>query len=556
MRILIRSSSFLMQDSKSWDNLKKFNPSFSEYGEIINFSNHKKKFDFDITIIFLQDLISYYLVNKKDIAKERRKIDKILKLIEKKIKLNKNINHVYFLSRYCFLNYINNLKDIDYSEDFFQHLSDSLYALAKKNQNISIINLDKVFALQGFRNCFDARNFNLFRCRLSINGLNFLTTTIRNVIEGFIFPRKKVLLLDCDNTLWGGVLAEDGSKKIKLGEDGEGLAFTDFQRAIKKIKETGILLAILSKNNEKDVKKIFRHNAKMVLKEDDISSFKVNWVEKSKNIKDLSKDLSLNADSFIFWDDNPIEREKIRRNCKGVEVIEPDKEVSNWSKQLLELKSLSKYFLSKEDLTKTEQYKSRRLFQDSKNNSKDELFFLKNLNIKPSLKKINDSNISRAVQLSSKTNQFNFNCKRLTQSKLLNKTNNISYMINLVDDFGAHGYISLINCVKIEKCLFVDQFLMSCRILGRYVENWILDKIIMIAKKNNIQNIIFEFIKTKNNEVAKNFIKQNNFKKFNTNLLGKKMAKNIKKLQISKNSELFNLPLNSKIKYLDIYGSR
>ena len=137
-----------------------------------------------------------------------------------------------------------------------------------------------------------------------------MTTTIRNVIEGFIFPRKKVLLLDCDNTLWGGVLAEDGSKKIKLGEDGEGLAFTDFQRAIKKIKETGILLAILSKNNEKDVKKIFRHNAKMVLKEDDISSFKVNWVEKSKNIKDLSKDLSLNADSFIFWDDNPIEREK------------------------------------------------------------------------------------------------------------------------------------------------------------------------------------------------------------------------------------------------------
>ena len=119
MKILIRSSSFLMQESKSWDNLKKFNPSFSEYGEIINFSNHKKKFDFDITIIFLQDLISYYLVNKKDIAKERRKIDKILKLIEKKIKLNKNINHVYFLSRYCFLNYINNLKDIDYSEDFF-----------------------------------------------------------------------------------------------------------------------------------------------------------------------------------------------------------------------------------------------------------------------------------------------------------------------------------------------------------------------------------------------------------------------------------------------------
>ena len=129
-------------------------------------------------------------------------------------------------------------------------------------------------------------------------------------------------------------------------------------------------------------------------------------------------------------------------------------------------------------------------------------------------------------------------------------------MINLVDDFGAHGYISLINCVKIEKCLFVDQFLMSCRILGRYVENWILDKIIMIAKKNNIQNIIFEFIKTKNNEVAKNFIKQNNFKKLNTNLLGKKLAKNIKKLQISKNSQLFNLPLNSKIKYLDIYGSR
>ena len=110
----------------------------------------------------------------------------------------------------------------------------------------------------------------------------------------------------------------------------------------------------------------------MVLKEDDISSFKVNWVEKSKNIKDLSKDLSLNADSFIFWDDNPIEEKKLEETV-GVEVIEPDKEVSNWSKQLLELKSLSKYFLSKEDLTKLSNINLEGYFK-TQNNSKDELF--------------------------------------------------------------------------------------------------------------------------------------------------------------------------------------
>ena len=124
--------------------------------------------------------------------------------------------------------------------------------------------------------------------------------------------KKKVLLLDCDNTLWGGVVGEDGYNKVLLGNEGIGLIYKNFQKVIKKLINYGVLIVLVSKNNESDVLEILRKNKNMILKEKDITAMKVNWKEKSKNILELSKELNLGTDSFVFWDDNPIERKKLK----------------------------------------------------------------------------------------------------------------------------------------------------------------------------------------------------------------------------------------------------
>ena len=170
---------------------------------------------------------------------------------------------------------------------------------------------------------------------------------MKKLIHKIQTPSKKVLLLDCDNTLWGGVIAEDGINNIKVSNEGVGFAYYEFQKAIKKIKDLGVILVLVSKNNLSDVLHVLKNKSSMIIKTEDIVSFKINWQEKTKNIRELSKELNLGLNSFVFWDDNPIEREKIKVNLKDVEVFEPDADISNWPTQLLSIAVLQNLILQK-----------------------------------------------------------------------------------------------------------------------------------------------------------------------------------------------------------------
>ena len=193
----------------------------------------------------------------------------------------------------------------------------------------------------------------------------------------------------------------------------------------------------------------------MVLNKKDICSFKINWQDKSQNIKELSKEIDLNMDSFVFWDDNPIEREKIKIQCKDVDVIEPDIDVSNWAKQLLEYDGFSKFNITKTDIERTIQYKNRQEFISNKANYKNEIDYLKSIKIKPKLLKIKDGNLDRTVQMCQKTNQFNLSSKRYNHSQIkeLNK-NHICFLVELSDVYGNHGIVSFVCLKNIEKKIF------------------------------------------------------------------------------------------------------
>ena len=555
MKIEIKSTSYLLSDNASWNSLKKNNKLiFSEYNNIFSNPKSNDKIQCEILVLFLKDIIDYYKVLKNEINNENKKIRLIIKLIKEKISIYEKKNFIISISSYYYLNHLNSSKNKPLEKEIEFFLYKELYNLSKKHANLYILNIDDLFSLHGLKNCFDERNYSLFRCRLSTLGLKLISEKLSEIIFRINNTNKKVLLLDCDNTLWGGVIGEDGLEGIQLGQDGVGLAYIEFQKAIKKIQENGIVLALVSKNNVDDVMNVLEKHKSMILKKSDIAAFKINWRDKSTNIRQLSKELFLGLDSFVFWDDNPIERDKIRNQISDIQVIEPNNDISYWSKQLLEYSGFSKFQITKEDYVKTKQYKSRSTFLERKRSTKNEIEYLKKIELKTKLISIKSDNISRAAQLTEKTNQFNFNTKRykIAEIKKLQK-NNFCFLVELADVYGDHGIVSFFILQKTKETLLVDLFLMSCRIMGRYLENWILNEIRKIAMKHKKKYILFEFIPTKSNKVlVSNFIKSNNLKKIEKKNIEKFEKQNIN-LENKSKTEYYILNTKQKIKNLEIY---
>ena len=548
MLINLSSTSYLLEKNNNWNYLHAVKSiKFSKYGDIFSLEKGDN-ISANINLIFLSDIINFESVKKYSV--EQKKINHILKKIKTKLAINQK-PIIVGISSYVYNNIIESAQNLNIYKKLKFFFLEQLYKLTEKNKNLFIFDIDEIFSLHGIEKCFDNRNYYLSRCRISSLGIEIIAKSLRKLIDRINQPNKKVLLLDCDNTLWGGVIAEDGISKIRIGDEGEGLAFFEFQKAIKKLKNQGVIIILVSKNIKEDVMKVLKEHRSMVLEEKDISAFKINWLDKSKNIQDISSELNLNMDSFVFWDDNPIEREKVRLRLKNVEVIEPDEDVSNWSKQLLEYDKFSKFAITKNDYNRTKQYQIRHKFLNDKKDHKNEIGYLKSIKIKLKIVKINNGNIDRAVQMCQRTNQFNLSNKRYNHDDItnLNKKDKC-FMIHMKDMYGDHGIISLV-CLKFkpEKILLLDTFLMSCRVLGRYAENWILSEILSVAKKKKINKIIAEFIPTKKNDVAKNFLIENNFKK----ILIKNKTK-FKSLYSNKKTELFLYDSKEKVKYLKVYA--
>jgi len=519
-----------MPNNKAWHDLfNDFNLNFDYVGNFNDSFYTKKNHDIFLFTIFIQDLI--------DETEEENKLKKRIRLIETNLvnliknKLNKfNGPVIICLSNHIERNLIENLKNNNYLEKLSQNIKKKLANL--KNNNLFVINLDAFFSLYGFNNIFNSRNLYLANMRLSLFGLEKMIYQVKSIINRIYYPAKKVLILDCDDTLWGGIIGEDGIENIQLGQDGYGKVFTDFQKSIKKISREGTILCVCSKNNLEDVMNVFENHKHMVLKKNDILSFKVNWKEKYINIKELADQLSLGLDSFVFWDDNPIERAKVRKFLPEVETIEPDNEIVNWPNQLKNLDFFSKFNLTKDDKKKLKQYRIRSKFVDDKNNAKEELLYLKSIKLKAKILKISSSNLMRASQLTMKTNQFNLRTIRYTQNDIvqLNKVSkNLVFLISLKDVYGDHGIVSLVIVKYIKNNnYFLDTFLMSCRVLGRKLETWILRELFKKLNKNKCEKLYAEFVPSSKNDLVSKLLVNHGFsliEKKNLNFYSKNKSK-------------------------------
>jgi FkbH-like protein len=417
--------------------------------------------------------------------------------------------------------------------------------LVEKYSNLYFVEIDQLFAERGYQNCFDTRNYYSMRCHLSLAGLSEYVLAIKQVIGRIYSSARKLLILDCDNTIWGGVVGEVGIKGLKLGQDGIGAAFFDFQLAVNALIRQGVLVALCSKNNESDVLLTFAEHKSMSLRIDDMVTYKVNWDEKSANISKIAQDLDLGLDSIVFWDDNPLERAKVRELLPKVDVPELPDNVTQWPELLLSYSPFAKFSILPEDLKKNQQYKQRGQFIKELQSEKSDIrVFLRTINLQPSVHSIGVGNIARASQLILKTNQFNLRCARHTFGELedLIKQDCVeSFLINLSDKFGDHGTVGLVIAIMENEHAFLDTFLFSCRVLGRHVESWAVNRLVEELKARGCKKLYAEYIPTPRNQMCKSFLVENGF-----NLLPIQARHEIrfKKLQNSSGVELYSCDLD------------
>jgi FkbH-like protein len=328
--------------------------------------------------------------------------------------------------------------------------------------------------------------------------------------EEIAFKRKKCIVLDLDNTLWGGVLGEDGIDGIKLGGDYPGKAFTYWQSALLQLANTGIILTICSKNNEEDVFEAWEKNPFMVLKKEHFSAYRINWNDKASNIKDLAKELNIGLDSMVFIDDNPSERELVKQMLPMVSVPDfPEKPygLMSFFKDIT-LQYFRIYSVTDEDRRKTEQYKAnakRKIELAKYANFED---YLCSLNIEISVNLANRFNIPRIAQMTQKTNQFNLTTHRYTEADI-HKMIEAKYMICCIgvkDRFGDNGITGVIFLKPISDVeMDIDSLLLSCRILGKGIETAFVYTIFNILIDKKVNRVSASYVPTKKNKQVADF---------------------------------------------------
>jgi len=364
-------------------------------------------------------------------------------------------------------------------------------------EDLAILNLYQIINYYGFKNFYNIKNSFLFQAPWTKTALTIIAENISERINLFTNLRKKIIILDADNTLWGGIVGEDGVDNINIDENYPGIAYRFFQKQIKYLKDSGILLAIASKNNLSDIEEVFSKK-NMPLNLDDFVIKKVNWRPKSQNITEILNELNIGLESAIFIDDSDFELSEVKDSL-GIEVIKTSIEnpIDNLSifSNLLSIKTL---IITKEDKNKTLQYLQETSRKINNNKFKNIDDYLSDINMEISMSINNLSQIKRITQLINKTNQFNSTAKRYNETEVLKKMKDSSiFSFGLLDKFGDLGLISVVIINNNN----IDLFLMSCRAIGRKIEQ----KILYLISSHLNNELTASYIKNNKNKPVESF---------------------------------------------------
>mgnify|MGYP002509773846 CR=1 FL=1 len=388
----------------------------------------------------------------------------------------------------------------EWENDWYQYVQ----GLAENRNNVFVFDLADTIADIGRRQFYSNKMWYMSSMPYSRDGLNAVAAEIGRVLGSAFNTRKKIIALDLDNTLWGGVVGEDGVEGIELSDHKEGQRYYDFQRQLLEMKNRGIVLGIVSKNNAEDAEAAIQGHSGMLLRDDDFVSKKINWESKAVNLKAMGSELNLTEGGFIFIDDNPVERETLKGKCP--DMLIPDFPVDTtellafaedmWFDYCRPLRVLG------EDLQKTQMYQNETKRKQEMSESLNLDDYIAKLEIVADIHKMRDSELERVVQLINKTNQFNVTTKRYTQAEveaIVANPDNVIYVVYSSDKYGDNGLISVIILIGAGKNMRIDTFLMSCRVMGRKLEDVIINE--LAAKYGG--KLIGEFISTAKNVPVK-----------------------------------------------------
>jgi FkbH-like protein len=387
-------------------------------------------------------------------------------------------------------------------------------ALGEISPRVVVVDWSNHTARFGMKTYSDPRLWYLGRMRLNPDGLAAISDLLATHIAAYRNMAKKVAVVDLDNTIWGGIVGEDGISRLTLGEDGLGLAFMDFQRELRKLHDAGIILAICSKNNPDDAWSVFEQHEAMVLKRSNFAAARINWQDKATNLREISSELNLGLDSFVFFDDNPVERDWIRVALPEVEVPELPQDPAYRPQFLREMTSFQRIHLTQEDMQRADSYRAQSLRTQLKGSltSLDE--FLASLDQVIKIAPVHAGSLARAAQMCQRTNQFNLTTQRHTVAdleKMGADSNQELYTISVKDRYGDSGITGL-GILRFEgDTAHIDVFLMSCRVLGRKIENALLAFMADRSRERNAQALNGYFYPSEKNAQVADFYENQGF---------------------------------------------
>ncbi len=393
--------------------------------------------------------------------------------------------------------------EIRIEEKLEYYLIERIQELHSNGANIYILPVKDVIADLGRSSFYSSKMWYVGSMPYSMKGLSALNDLILRYIRVTKGMHKKCIAVDLDNTLWGGVIGEDGVEGIQLSNHKEGQRYYDTQKLLKKMKDQGVMLAILSKNNVEDVEPVYKH-PDMVLHHDDFVAEVINWNPKSENIRQLAKDLNIGLDSFVFLDDNPAEREQMKAECPDVYVIDFPKD-SSLLPETVE-KAYNKCFFSLEvtgeDAKKTAMYRAETQQKNEMSSATSVEDFLKKLEMVMDIHFMKAEEEKRVTQLTNKTNQFNVTTKRYSEEEI----HSLAYSddsdiitVHMSDKYGDQGLVAVLILKYTGDEAEIDTFLMSCRVMGRNAEIEIISKVKELLNKKGVSVVFATYLKTAKN---------------------------------------------------------
>lgn len=391
----------------------------------------------------------------------------------------------------------------------------ALVDMAAENSDY-ILDIAAVAEMIGTQNWINPSQWNQYKLSCAQELSPVYVDHIGRLLGAIRGKSRKCLVLDLDNTVWGGVIGDDGMNGIKIGQgDGIGEAYVEVQKMALALRERGVVLAVCSKNNDDVAREPFRSHPDMVLKEEHISVFQANWQDKASNLEAIAKTLNIGLDALVFMDDNPVERAQVRGELPMVAVPELPEDVSYYARTVQNAGYFEAVSFSEDDKKRAAQYSENAKRAELQAGARYMGQFLDSLEMHIHIAEIDELSVTRAAQLVNKTNQFNLTTKRYTQNEveaMMRDEAWLGFQVRLEDKFGDNGLIAVVLVKREDNRFIIDSWLMSCRVLGRRVEEAVMDAIVQNAKRKGVSEITGHYIPTAKNAMVEQHYKKLGFK--------------------------------------------